>query len=140
VKRGERTIKMLAAALILCTSVALVGWGVGKGVAEEEQATATVGLYQAAAPDLVLDTATGKLVDSQGQVLEQPVDQAGTEAGRYSAAGYVSAVTRSVGLDVINQPIARSELVKGYIIVDTQTGQVVRQRVYYRQPLQPTDL
>lgn len=100
----------------------------------------TVGLYQAAAPDLVLDTATGKLVDSKGQVLEQPVDQAGTEAGRYSAAGYVSAVTRSVGLGVINQPIARSELVKGYIIVDTQTGQVVRQQVYYRQPLQPSDL
>jgi hypothetical protein len=129
---------MLAAALILCVSVALVGWGVGRGVAEEE--AAKVGLYQAAAPDLVLDTATGKLVDSRGQVLEQAVDQAGTQAGRYSAAGYVAAVTRSVGLDVINQPIANSQLVKGYVIVDTQTGQVVKQRVYYRQALQPTDL
>lgn len=139
-KRGDQTIKVLAA-LVLCASVALVGWGVDKGMAQDEEAAeAAVGLYQAVAPDLVLDTATGKLVDAKGQVLAQAVDQAGTQAGRYSAAGYVTAVTRSVGLDVINQPIARSELMKGYIIVDTQTGQVVSQRVYYRQPLQSTDL
>jgi hypothetical protein len=31
-------------------------------------------------------------------------------------------------------------MVKEYVIVDTQTGQVLKQRVYYRQALQQNDL
>jgi len=137
VQRGERTVKLIAAVVVLCVTVALLSWGVGSG-AEEEQVASNQ--YQAVAPDLVLDTATGKLANSRGQVLEQAIDPSGTAAGRYSAAGYVTAVTRAVGLSVINQPVVYPELVKGYVIVDAQTGQVVKQRNYYRQALQPTDL
>jgi hypothetical protein len=93
-----------------------------------------------AVPDLVLDTATGRLVNSKGQVLEQAVDPSGTEVGRYSVDGYVTAVTWSVGLDVINQPVASTSLVKGYVLGDTQTGRVLKERIYYSQPLQRGDL
>ncbi len=131
---GDRTLKVIAV-VILCASVGLIGWGVGKGVAEEEP----VGQYQAAAPDLVLDTATGKLINSTGQVLEQAIDPSGTTLGKYSAAGYATAVTRNVGLSVINQPIAYTETVKGYAIVDTQSGRVVKHRIYYQQTLKADD-
>jgi hypothetical protein len=99
-----------------------------------------VGRYQAVAPDLVLDTATGKLARTNGQVLEPPADPSAQEVGRYSAAGYVTAVTRSVGLDIINRPTMQVDVVKGYLLVDTKTGRVVKQRVYYSQPIQPGDL
>jgi len=137
VHRGERTAKVIAAVVVLCATIAVLGWGVGKGVAEEEKTD--LGKYQAVAPDLVLDTTTGRLSNSDGQVLEQSIDPSGTKIGRYSAAGYTTAVTRSVGLSVINQPVAYSETIKGYIVIDTQTGQVLKQRVYYRQPLQSND-
>ncbi|MFB3879948.1 MAG: hypothetical protein ACE149_01730 [Armatimonadota bacterium] len=136
-QRGERTVKLIAAVVVLCGTMGLLAWGVGSG-AEEEAAPSNQ--YQAVAPDLVLDTATGKLTNSQGRVMEQAIDPSATVAGRYSAAGYVTAVTRTVGLNVINQPVVYPELVKGYVIVDAQTGQVVTQRIYYRQALQASDL
>jgi hypothetical protein len=123
--------------VVLCAAAAAVVWGMASGVAQEE---AAVGRYQMAVPDLVLDTATGRLVDGNGRVLEQPVDPTGAEAGRYCVDGYVTAVPRQVGLDVIQQPTMRVELVKGYILGDTKTGTVVRQRIYYSQPIRANDL
>jgi hypothetical protein len=135
----------------LAAAVVLVCWQVtgssAQGVTSDTGpygsaaiAEQVVGRYQAAAPDLVLDTTTGKLTDAAGQVLEPPIDASSKDVGRFSAAGYVTAVTRSVGLDVIGVPVARTDLVKGYVIVDTKTGQAVRRRVYESHALQPTDL
>lgn len=146
--------RRLRAALVLAflaAAAVLVGWQVtgssAQGVTSDTGpygsaaiAEQVVGRYQAAAPDLVLDTTTGKLTDGAGQVLEPPIDASSKDVGRFSAAGYVTAVTRSVGLDVIGVPVARTDLVKGYVIVDTKTGQVVKSRVYQSRALQPTDL
>ncbi len=137
VLRGEQGFRMAAAVVALCAAVGFLAWGVSRGAAQEEE---PVGRYQVAVPDLVLDTATGRLVDGRGQVLEQAVDPSGKEIGRYSVDGYVTAVTRSVGLDVIGQPVAVSSLVKGYVVADTQTGRVLKQRIYSSQPLQQGDL
>ena len=139
VLRGEQGFRMAAAVVALCAAVGFLAWGVTRGAAQEQEQE-PVGRYQVAVPDLVLDTTTGRLVDGRGQVLEQAIDPSGKEVGRYSVDGYVTAVTRSVGLDVINQPVAMSSLVKGYVVADTQTGRVVKQRVYYSQPLQRGDL
>jgi len=136
VHRGERGLKLIVLVAVVCAFVAVSGWGVSRGMAQQDE----VGRYQVAAPNLVLDTATGKLTNSSGQVLEQPIDPAGEELGRYSVDGFVTAVTRSVGLDVINQPTVWPQLVKGYVILDTQTGQVVREKIYYRRALQQSDL
>ncbi len=142
----------LAIALVFAGAVvALVGWGVTRGSAQGMASDAgglgstgaaeqAVGRYQAVAPDLVLDTTTGKLADGNGQVLEPPIDAGSTDVGRFSAAGYVTAVTRGVGLDMMQVPTARTDLVKGYVIVDTKTGRVAKSRVYESRPLQPGDL
>jgi len=126
----------LALAILLFGLTAVIMGKAAGGAAEEE----VIGRYQAAAPDLVLDTATGRLVSAKGGALEAPVDPTGKEVGRYSVAGYVTAVTRSVGLDVISRPVASVDLVKGYVVLDTKTGRVLRQRVYYSQPIQQGDL
>jgi len=139
VLRGEQGFRMAAAVVALCAVVGFLAWGVTRGAAQEEEQD-PVGRYQVAVPDLVLDTTTGRLVDGKGQVLEQAIDPSGKEVGRYSVDGYVTAVTRSVGLDVINQPVAMSSLVKGYVVADTQTGRVLKQRIYSSQPLQRGDL
>jgi hypothetical protein len=139
VLRGEQGFRMAAAVVALCAAVGFLAWGVTRGAAQE-QAAEPVGRYQVAVPDLVLDTTTGRLVDGRGQVLEQAIDPSGEVVGRYSVDGYVTAVTRSVGLDVINQPVVVSSLVKGYVVADTQTGRVLKQRIYYSQPLQRGDL
>lgn len=133
---GERVLRVVLAAALLCTVALVLVWTGGRGSAEDQP----VGRYQAAVPDLVLDTMTGKLIGAGGHVLEQPIDPAGEEVGRYSVDGYVTAVTRRVGLDVINQPVAYPELVKGYVLVDTKTGQVLREKTYYSQPLKTGDL
>ena len=137
VLKSEQAFRAAVAIVVICAAVGLFGWGLGRGEAEEE---ALLGRYQVAVPDLVLDTATGRLANSQGQVLEQAINASGTEVGRYSVDGYVTAVTRAVGLDVMNQPVAMTSLVKGYAIADTQTGHVVKQRIYYSRPLQQSDL
>jgi len=137
VLRGEQGFRMAAAVVALCAAVGFLAWGVTRGSAQEEE---PVGRYQVAVPDLVLDTTTGRLVDGRGQVLEQAIDPSGKEIGRYSVDGYVTAVTRSVGLDVMNQPVAMSTLVKGYVVADTQTGRVLKQQIYHSQPLQRGDL
>jgi len=137
VRRGERSVGLAVAALLACAALVAVGWSKARGAAEEEQ---PLGRYQAAAPDLILDTATGKLVTSKGQVLEPPIDAAGKEVGRYTGAGYVTAVTRSVGLDVISRPTMSVDVVKGYVVADAKTGRVLRQRVYYSQAMRPGDL
>lgn len=139
VLRGEQGFRMAAAVVALCAVVGFLAWGVTRGAAQEQEQD-PVGRYQVAVPDLVLDTTTGRLVDGKGQVLEQAIDPSGKEVGRYSVDGYVTAVTRSVGLDVINQPVAVSSLVKGYVVADTQTGRVLKQRIYYSQPLRRGDL
>jgi hypothetical protein len=135
VHNGERTVRAVIAVTIICAAGALLIWGMGRGVAQDEP----IGRYQVAAPDLLLDTMTGRLVDGNGRVLEGPIDPSGEEVGRYAAAGYVTAVTRRIGLDVINQPIAYPELVKGYVLIDTKTGQVLRSKTYYAQPLEAGD-
>ena len=135
-ERGK--LRVLAAVALFCLVTGLVGWGVGVvGAAQEEQ---PVGRYQVAVPDLMLDTATGRLVDSGGSVLEQAIDPAGKEPGRYSVDGYVTVVTRFVGLNVLNVPYAQQEMVKAYVIGDTKTGRVLRQRVYETQPVDTTSL
>ena len=146
-----RRLRVALALAFLGAALVLVGWQVTRSVAQDITSEAgpygsaalaeqVVGRYQAAAPNLVLDTATGKLADGAGQVLESAIDASSKEVGRFSAAGYVTAVTRSVGLDLMNVPVARTDLVKGYVIVDTKTGQVVKSRVYESRAVQPTDL
>jgi len=141
VLRGEHTFGMVVAVVALCAALGIIGWGVTRGAAqvaaEEEE---PVGRYQVAVPDLILDTATGRLTGDGGKVLETPVDPSGEAVGRYSVDGYVTAVTRRVGLDVINQPVAYPELVKGYVVADTKTGRIIKTRVYYAQPLTRNDL
>jgi len=148
---ATRVFPLAIALVFVGAVVALVGWGVTGGSAQgmapdtglsgsTAAAELVVGRYQAAAPDLVLDTATGRLAAGNGQMLEPPIDAGSTEAGRFSAAGYVTAVTRGVGIDVMQQPAARTDLVKGYVIVDTKTGRVAKSRVYESRPLQPGDL
>ncbi len=134
--RGECRQSIAVVAIAVCVGIGLLVWGVTRGTAQEEQ---TVGRYEVAVPDLVLDTATGKLT-SNGQVLEQPIDPSNTEVGRYSVDGFVTALTRRVGLDVINQPVVWPEMVKGYVIIDTKTGQILRQRTYYSRNFQEGDL
>jgi len=136
VDRGERAMKVIGVVLIICAAMAFLGWGLSRCAAQQDE----VGRYQVAVPDLVLDTATGRLVNSTGQVLEQPINATGEEIGRYSVDGYVTAVTRRAGLDVINQPVVWPELIKGYVLLDTQTGQIVKEKIYYRQALQQNDL
>jgi hypothetical protein len=128
---------MAVAVVVLCVAAGFVVWGVARG---QELAEEPVGRYQVAVPDLILDTTTGKLTAARGRVLEQPVDPSGTEIGRYSVDAYVTAVTREVGLNIMEVPVAYPVLVKGYAIADTKTGRVVRQNTYYRKPLQPSDL
>jgi hypothetical protein len=137
VVRGQRAFGLAVAVLTLCAAVAFIGWDSARGQAPDEEPT---GRYEAAVPDLILDTMTGKLTRRGGRVLEQPIDPAGTEVGRYSVDAYVTAVTRKVGLSIIEVPIAYTDLVKGYVIADTKTGQILRQKLYYAQPLQPDDL
>jgi len=135
-----------AIVVVLLGAVAVAaGWGVARAVAQPAEVAASereepVGRYQVAVPDLVLDTATGKLVGGNGQVLEPPIDPSGTEVGRYTVDGYVTSVTRSVGLDVIQVPVARVDLVKGYVLGDSKTGRIIKSRVYLSRPIQPGDL
>jgi len=138
VLRGERRKTVLGGVLIMCAAMAFLAWGISRSAAQQQEEV--VGHYQVAVPDLVLDTMTGKLTNSRGQVLEQPIDPSGAEVGRYSVDGFVTAVTSKVGLSVINEPVVWPQLVKGYVVLDTQTGRIVKQRVYYRQPLQAGDL
>jgi hypothetical protein len=133
---GERAMKVFGAVALICAAAVLLGWGITRGAAQQED----VGRFQVAAPNLVLDTATGRLTTSKGEVLEHPLDPTGEEIGRYSVDGYVTAVTREVGLNVIQQPVVWPQLVKGYVVLDTQTGQIVREKIYYKQPLQGSDL
>jgi hypothetical protein len=93
-----------------------------------------------AVPDLTLDTATGKLSDSKGTVLEPALDPAGKLVGHYCVDGYVTSVTRSVGQNVLNMPFAKVDLVKGYVLGDTTTGRVLKQKIYYSQPIGSDDL
>jgi len=137
-RKGKRAVGLMVAAALLVAAVGVsMALGVARGAAEEEQ---MVGRYQAAAPDLVLDTATGKLTTSAGQMLEGPVDPSATEVGRYSVASYMTVVTRMVALSAINVPIVYNELVKGYAVVDTKTGRIIKQRIYYSAPLQPGEI
>ena len=135
--RGERAVGMAVAVVVLCAAVAYVGWDVARGQAPPEE---PLGRYQVAVPDLVLDTMTGRLTSTRAGILEQPIDPSGTEVGRYSVDGYVTAVTRSVGINVLDQPVAFTDLVKGYVIADTKTGRIVKQRTYYSQALQPGEI
>ncbi len=135
--RGEQRFGMAVAVAVICAAVGFLVWGVTRGAAQEEEG---VGRYQMAVPDLVLDTATGRLVNSRGQVLEQAIDPSGEEVGRYCVDGYVTAVTRRIGLDIVEQPTMSVDLVKGYVLGDTQTGRVIKQRIYSSQPLQRGDL
>lgn len=136
---GDKGLRLAVAVLLICGAVAATGLVVSRVSAQEEL---SVGRYQFAAPDLVLDTATGKLTGDGSRVLRAPVDPSGAEVGRYSVDGYVTTVMRRTDLRASSQPILydRMVLVKGYVLGDTQTGLVVEHRVYYSQPLQPGDL
>jgi hypothetical protein len=132
VRRGERRVGLIVAIFLLGIIAVGLGWSVVRGEAEDEQ---VVGKYQFAPPNLILDTATGKLTAKGGDTLESPIDAGGKDVGRYNVAGYVTAVTRTVGLDMLNQPAFTQDLVKGYVIGDTKTGPIVKERVYYSAPL-----
>jgi predicted anti-sigma-YlaC factor YlaD len=134
-ERGK--LGVLAAVALVCLATALVGWGVSVVGAQEDQ---PVGRYQVAVPDLMLDTATGRLVDGRGSILEQAIDPSNKESGRYTVDGYVTVITRVVGLNIVGVPFVRQEMVKGYVIGDTKTGRVLRQRIYETQPVEPTGL
>ena len=108
---------------------------VGRGAAEEPP----LGRYAAVAPSLVLDTATGKLTDSKGPVVNPAVDASGTKPGRYHAAGYVTTVVRRSWVDFMGKAQTETQVVKGFILVDTTTGNVLKSAVYSRTPLAPTD-
>ncbi len=104
-------MKVFGAVILICAATVLLGWGITRGAAEQDEQE-PVGRFQVAVPDLVLDTATGRLTNSKGQVLEQPLDPTGEEIGRYSVDGYVTAVTREAGLNVVEQPVVWPQLVK----------------------------
>jgi len=99
-----------------------------------------VGRYQVAAPDLVCDTATGRVVDGRGQQISPAIQPAGQEVGRYQAAGYLVVVTRAATTDAIGRSLVNNELIKAYAVLDTTTGRIVRQGRYYSAPLTPQDL
>jgi len=138
VLKDRQRLGMAVAVTVICAAAGFLVWGVTLGAAQEEEEP--VGRYQMAVPDLVLDTSTGRLVNSRGRVLEHAIDPSGAEVGRYCVDGYVTAVTRRVGLDIVEQPTVSVDLVKGYVLGDTKTGRVVKQRIYYSQPLQQGDL
>jgi predicted anti-sigma-YlaC factor YlaD len=134
-ERGK--LSVLAAVALVCLVTALVGWGVSVVGAQEDE---PVGRYQVAVPDLMLDTATGRLVDGKGSVVEQAIDPSNKESGRYTVDGYVTVITRVVGLNIVGVPFVQQEMVKGYVIGDSKTGRVLRQRIYETQPVAPTGL
>jgi len=94
--------------------------------AQEEQ----VGRFQVTAPDLVTDTTTGRIVDGSGKVIEAGVSTSARELGRYQAAGYVKVVPKEAIWDALGRPVMQSTVEKGFVIIDTATGQVLRKRVY----------
>ena len=136
---GDKGFRLAVTVLLICGAVAATGLVVSRVSAQEEP---SVGRYQFAAPDLVLDTATGRLTGDGSRVLRAPVDASGKEVGRYSVDGFVTTVARRMDLGASGKPILynRVDLVKGYVLGDTQTGLVVEGRVYYSRPLQPGDL
>jgi len=150
--RGERNLRLVFIVALVTVALAVAGWGLLRGSARAYAADAgaasaapaaqqgePVGRYQVAVPDLVLDTSTGRLV-AGGQVLEPPIDPSGKEVGRYTVDGFVTSVTRSAGLNVMNVPTVAVDLVRGYVIADTRTGRILRQRTDYSGPMQPGDL
>ena len=86
-----------------------------------------VGRYTAVAPDLVLDTATGRLTDVKGTVVSAAVDASGSQVGRYHAAGYVTTVVRRIWVDILSRGQADIQVVKGFTLVDTTTGNAVKE-------------
>jgi len=158
--RGDRAIRLGIAIFLVGVVAVVTGWTIVRGEAQDTVAPVTppltvltpdgtaraagteqpVGRYQFAAPDLILDTATGKLTTQSGQLLEGAIEPGGKDLGHYSVAGYMTSVTRSSGLDALNQPTIAVDLVKGYVIGDTKSGRIAKQRVYYSQPMQPGDL
>ncbi len=134
-KRGK-VVGLVVVILLVGIVAAAIGWSGGRIEAQDEQ---VIGRFQFAAPDLILDTATGKLTTGGGALLEAPIDAAGKDIGRYSAAGYVTAVPRSVTLDALAMPALSADMVKGYVIGDTKTGRILKQRMYYSQPIGPGD-
>jgi len=136
---GDKGFRLAVTVLLICGAVAATGLVVSRVSAQEEP---SVGRYQFAAPDLVLDTATGRLTGQGSRVLRPPVDPAGTEVGRYSVDGYIATTMRQADLRTTQRPFLyqRAGLVQGYVLGDTQTGLIIEHRVYYSRPLQPGDL
>lgn len=135
-RKREKAVGLVVSILLVGIVAVAIGWSGGRTEAQDEQ---VIGRFQFAAPDLILDTATGRLTTGGGAILEPPIDASGKDVGRYSAAGYVTAVPRTVGLDVLGQPTMSADIVKGYVVGDTKTGRILKQRVYYTQPIGPGD-
>jgi hypothetical protein len=74
VSRRERTIGLVLAVLLIGLAAIFLSRSVARGAAEGEQ---PVGRFQMAVPDLILDTATGKLVTAGGETLEPAVEAGG---------------------------------------------------------------
>jgi hypothetical protein len=117
-KRGWVAV---AAVFVLCLA-ALLSLGAENGT--------PVGKFQAAAPDLIADTTTGRVVDSTGRVVQEAASSAPKEIGRYQAAGFVKVTPKQAGWDVYGRTFIESQVEKGLILIDTTTGSVIAQRVY----------
>jgi len=116
-----------AATLALCCLAVLC-----LGAQEEPQ----VGKFQAAAPDLITDTTTGRVVDSKGKVIQEAATAEPQEIGRYQAAGYVKvtprvkAAPKGADWEVVSRTYTEFEAEKGLMLIDTTTGNVLANRVY----------
>jgi len=127
----DRLTKVLLLALLaaLAGNMLVYGLATAPAVAEERK-PAAIGRFQPAGHDLICDTATGRIADLGGRQIVAPVSPSATDVGRYAASGWVAVVTRYATTTPIGQPIVRADLVKGYLLVDTTTGQVSKKGIY----------
>jgi hypothetical protein len=123
--------------LALLGLVLLAGLFLGeRAFSQEPTATGNLGRYAAAAPDLIVNTATGEVKDSGGHVIVAAIEPQGAIAGKYSATGYVSTAATALGFNSI-----LNRLIKGVTVIQTDTGQgLINKKIYYDQDYRPGDL
>ena len=133
--------RLLAIPLILAI-VLVVSWAnLSVGQTTEDEVEAVVDLYRVAAPDLVINTATGAVKNSAGETIVPALMPAGETPGRFDAAGYATTLTKSVVTTALGQQAISKTLVKSVSVIDTTTGAfMVKDRIYYSQPLTAGDL
>ena len=99
------------------------------------------GVFLAAAPNLVINTATGEVKDANGALVVPAFDRSGDATGKYHAAGYVTTVTDEVSTYALAGQQVSNRLVKAVSVIDTTTGKfLVKDKIYYNKPLSDREL